>query len=83
MGSLISTGAIGCIAFKAPSQSRSGSRSPAFASSIILWAAASRSESSSSPLQQSHKGRLICDAHETNRFGVEPMALQVMSDRHG
>ena len=68
MGSLISTGAIGCIAFKAPSQSRSGSRSPAFASSIILWAAASRSESSSSPLQQSH---LICDAQETNRFGVE------------
>jgi hypothetical protein len=36
------TGAIGCVAFKAPSQSRSGSRSPAFASSMIFCATASR-----------------------------------------
>ena len=37
MGSLINI-----VAFKAPSQSRSGSRSPAFASSMIFWATASR-----------------------------------------
>ena len=40
--SLINTGAIGCVAFKAPSQSRSGFRSPAFASSMIFCAAAAR-----------------------------------------
>jgi hypothetical protein len=39
---VISTGAIGWVAFKASSQSRSGLRSPAFASSIILCATASR-----------------------------------------
>ena len=37
LGSLINM-----VAFKAPSQSRSGSRSPAFASSMIFWATASR-----------------------------------------
>jgi hypothetical protein len=37
LGSLINI-----VAFKAPSQSRSGSRSPAFASSMIFWATASR-----------------------------------------
>jgi hypothetical protein len=41
---VISTGAMGCVAFKASSQSRSGLRSPAFASSMILCATASRVE---------------------------------------
>jgi hypothetical protein len=39
---VISTGATGCVAFNASSQSRSGSRSPAFASSMIFCATASR-----------------------------------------
>ena len=38
---------VGCVAFKAPSQSRSGLRSPAFASSMIFCAAAVRRGSSS------------------------------------
>ena len=39
---MIHARAVGCVAFKAPSQSRSGSPSPAFASSMIFWATASR-----------------------------------------
>jgi hypothetical protein len=38
----MSTGTIGRVAFKAPSQSRSGSRSPASASSMIFCATAAR-----------------------------------------
>ena len=34
-------------------------------------------------LQQRYESHLICDAHETNRLGVKPVALQVMPDRHG
>jgi hypothetical protein len=39
---VINTGAMGCVAFNAPSQSRSGSRSPASASPMIFCAAAAR-----------------------------------------
>jgi hypothetical protein len=66
-------------AFKAASHRRSGSRSPAFASSMIFLATASRVGLTMSSVCNGHLER---DAHETGGLRVEPMAVQVWRDRH-
>jgi hypothetical protein len=81
VGSVISTGASGCIAFKASSQSCSGSRTPAFASSMIFRATASRVVDAT-PSVRWRVTRAISKA-KTGRLGVEPMTLQVAPHRHG
>ena len=75
---------INMVAFRAPSQSRSGSRSPAFASSMIFWATASR-VGAKWPLRmlEAHQGHLESEAQETGSLRVKPVALQVMPDWHG
>jgi hypothetical protein len=71
-------------ASKAASHSRPGSRSPAFASSMIFWTMASR-VGLTTPVRmlEGHKGHLESDAQETGGLGVKPVALQVVPDRHG
>ena len=82
-GSLIKTGAIGCMAFKAPPHSRSGSSSPAFASSKIFWAIAARvGLAVPSGALERHKSHFVCEAHDPECLGVEPLAIEVKSDRH-
>ena len=65
LGSLIKL-----VAFKAPSHSRSGSRSPAFASSMIFWATASR-VGATGPVRmlEAHQGHLESEAQETGGLG--------------
>ena len=71
-------------ASKAASHSRPGSRSPAFASSMIFWATASRvGLTALSSMLEGHKGHLESQAQEAGGLEVKPMALQVMPDRHG
>jgi hypothetical protein len=78
LGSLISI-----VALKAPSQSRSGSRSRAFASSMIFWATASR-VGASWPVRMLEAHQRHLESHaQAGGLGVKPVALQVMPDWHG
>jgi hypothetical protein len=77
-------GAAGPTARKAPSQSRSGSRSPACASAMMRCATAARMGSWSGGGAERGQRHLKGDPHLTGRFAVELMTtVEVRSDGHG
>ena len=65
----------------ARSQSRSGSRSPAFASLMMALAIASRWVVNA-PVMQGLDSELECEAQETRRLGIEPLTIKILSDWH-
>ena len=71
-------------ASKAASHSRPGSRSPAFASSMIFWATASRvGLTTLSACWRATRANSKAKPKRRNVSRVEPMALKMLPHRHG